>query len=85
VRSDRLRQIVKAFVAALTVILSAWMTLWAIRYFLATLQRGAMSLELGIQMAWVHAAMPIGLVLMTFYFALELIEDLGKLRAGARR
>ena len=85
VRSDRVRQVVKAFVAALTVILSAWMTLWAIRYFLATLQRGAMSLEPGIQMAWVHAGIPIGLALMTFYFALELLEDLGKLRSGARR
>ena len=85
VRSDQVRQVIEAFVAALTVVLSAWMTLWAIRYFLATLQRGTMSLELGIQMAWVHAAIPIGLVLMTFYFALDLLEDLGTLRSGARR
>jgi TRAP-type transport system small permease protein len=79
------RHAVKAFTGALTVMLSAWMTLWATRYFLLTLQRGAMSLELGIEMAWVHAAIPIGLVLMTFYFALELLEDLGKARAGAGR
>jgi TRAP-type C4-dicarboxylate transport system permease small subunit len=85
VHRDHVRQMVKVCTEILTVILSAWMTLWAIRYFLATLQRGAMSLEIGIQMAWVHAAMPLGLVLMTFYFALELLEDLGKLRAGARR
>jgi TRAP-type C4-dicarboxylate transport system permease small subunit len=85
VHRDHVRQMVKLCTGILTVILSAWMTLWAIRYFLATLQRGAMSLEIGIQMAWVHAAMPLGLVLMTFYFALELLEDLGKLRAGARR
>jgi TRAP-type C4-dicarboxylate transport system permease small subunit len=81
----RARQVIKTFVAALTVILSVWMTVWAIRYFIATLQRGTMSLELGIEMAWVHAAMPLGLVLMTFYFALELLEDLDKLRSGAGR
>jgi TRAP-type transport system small permease protein len=85
VHRDHVRQMVKVCTEILTVILSAWMTLWAIRYFLATLQRGAMSLEIGIQMAWVHAAMPLGLVLMTFYFALELLEDLGKLRSRARR
>jgi TRAP-type C4-dicarboxylate transport system permease small subunit len=85
VHRDHVRQVVKVCTGVLTVILSAWMTLWAIRYFLATLQRGAMSLEIGIQMAWVHAAMPLGLVLMTFYFALELLEDLGQLRTRARR
>ena len=66
-------------------ILSSWMTVWAIRYFMATLQRGTMSLELGIQMAWVHVAIPLGLILMTFYFAVELLEDAGKLRSEARR
>jgi TRAP-type C4-dicarboxylate transport system permease small subunit len=85
VRGDHVRHVVNALVGVLTVILSAWMTLWAIRYFLATLQRGAMSLELGIQMAWVHVAIPLGLVLMTFYFVLELFEDLERLRSGAGR
>jgi hypothetical protein len=33
----------------------------------------------------VHAAIPLGLVLMTFYFAVELLEDVATLRAEARR
>ena len=85
VPGDRARQGIKILTGALTVVLSAWMTLWAIRYFMVTLQRGTMSLELGIQMAWVHAAIPLGLVLMTFYFAVELLEDVATLRAEARR
>jgi TRAP-type transport system small permease protein len=85
VPGDRAHQVIKVLTGALTVILSAWMMLWAIRYFIATLQRGTMSLELGIQMAWVHAAVPLGLILMTFYFAIEFLEDLSRLRAEARR
>lgn len=85
VPGERARLVMKATTAALTTILCAWMTLWAIRYLMATLQRGTMSLELGIQMAWVHVAIPVGLVLMTFYFALEFLEDVSRLRAEARR
>jgi TRAP-type transport system small permease protein len=82
VPGERTRRLIKVFTAALTVILTAWMTVWAIRYFIATVHRGTMSLELGIHMAWVHLAIPLGLVLMTFYFAVELLEDAGKLRSG---
>lgn len=85
VPGDRARQAIKTFTAALTVILAAWMTVWAISYFMLSLQRGPMSLELGIRMAWVHAAIPLGLILMTFYFAVELLEDVAKLRSEARR
>lgn len=85
VPGERARLVIRTLTAALTTILCAWMTLWAIRYLMATLQRGTMSLELGIQMAWVHAAIPLGLVLMTFYFALEFLEDLARLRSEARR
>jgi TRAP-type C4-dicarboxylate transport system permease small subunit len=66
-------------------VLNSWMTVWASSYFLLSLQRGPMSLELGIQMAWVHAAIPLGLILMTFYFAVELLEDVARLRSEARR
>ena len=85
VPGDRARQAIKTFTAALTVILAAWMTVWAISYFMLSLQRGPMSLELGIRMAWVHAAIPLGLILMTFYFAVEVLEDVAKLRSEARR
>jgi TRAP-type transport system small permease protein len=85
VPGDRARQVIKVLTGALTVILSAWMTVWAIRYFMVTLQRGTMSLELGIGMAWVHVVIPLGLILMTFYFAVELLEDAGKLRSEAQR
>jgi len=85
VPGDRARQAIKTFTGALTVILCSWMTVWAISYFMLSLQRGPMSLELGIRMAWVHAAIPLGLILMTFYFAVELLEDVAKLRSEARR
>jgi TRAP-type C4-dicarboxylate transport system permease small subunit len=85
VPGDRARQAIKAFTSVLTVILAGWMTVWASSYFLLSLQRGPMSLELGIQLGWVHAAIPLGLILMTFYFAVELLEDLARLRSEARR
>src|SRR5699024_10578054 len=73
--SDRARAVVRVITCLLTVIISGWMTVWAFQYFYWTASRGARSLELGMPMAWVHAALPVGLVLMTLYFLIEFVDE----------
>jgi TRAP-type C4-dicarboxylate transport system permease small subunit len=80
IKSDRAARWIKAFSAVLTTILSGWMTVWAFQYFMFTLQRGQMSLEINLPMAYVTVAMPIGLALMTFYFLIEALDLIGKAR-----
>jgi TRAP-type C4-dicarboxylate transport system permease small subunit len=81
IKSDQGSRWIKAFSATVTTVLSGWMTVWAFQYFMFTLQRGQMSLEIGLPMAYVTVAMPIGLALMTFYFLIETLELIGKARS----
>jgi TRAP-type C4-dicarboxylate transport system permease small subunit len=80
IKSDRVCRWIKAASAIVTTVLSGWMTVWAFEYFLFTLRRGQMSLEINLPMAYVTVAMPLGLALMTFYFLIEAIELIGKVR-----
>lgn len=81
----RLRNAIALFASLITVILSGWMSLWAWQYLAFTLKRGTMSLEVGISLAWIHGIMPVGLSLMTLYFAVELLENWNRLfRSSAR-
>jgi|GEM_PF-1364744 len=74
VTSPRRRLWVNASVAFLTTAVCAWMTKWAFDYFLFTLTRNKMSLELGLPMAYVTVVMPVCLALMTFYFLVEAVD-----------
>jgi TRAP-type C4-dicarboxylate transport system permease small subunit len=81
----RARQGVATLASAFTVVLSAWMTVWAWQYLAFTIKRGTQSLEVGISMVWVHAVMPVGLSLMTLYFAVELFDHWNRLVKGTAR
>ena len=81
----RLRDGTALLASFITVILSGWMSLWAWQYLAFTLKRGTMSLEVGISMAWVHGIMPVGLSLMTLYFAVELLEHWNRLFKGSKK
>lgn len=79
----RPRNAIALFASVITVVLSGWMSLWAWQYLAFTLKRGTMSLEVGISMAWVHGIMPIGLSLMTLYFAVEMLENWNRVLRGS--
>ena len=85
VKSDRPRRWINAASAAITTILSGWMTVWAARIFLVHRpKRGQMSLEIELPMSYVTVVMPVGLALMTFYFLIETIDLIGRARSAAR-
>lgn len=71
----RVREAITLLANLITVILAAWMTVWAWQYLAFTIERGTMSLEVGISLVWVHGIMPVGLSLMTLYFAVELMDN----------
>lgn len=74
-RPGKVQQALRVLASALTVVICAWMTTWAAQYLINSIQRNLTSLEVGVPLAWVNAAMPLGLGLMTFYFLIELIEE----------
>lgn len=74
VASPSRRLWINAAAAFLTAGICAWMTKWAFDYFLFTLVRHKMSLELGLPMAHVTVVMPVCLALMTFYFLVEAVD-----------
>lgn len=67
----RLNDTIKAIAAFLTVIIAAWMTLWAWQYFAFSLNRGSRSPDTRIVLAWVHLVIPVSLSLMTLYWTVE--------------
>lgn len=81
----RARQGARVLAGMITTVLAGWMTTWAWGYFLWSYERGARSLELGVPMAWIHLAMPLGLALMTLYFLVECMEDVRLLARGEER
>ena len=78
------RQFIRTLSSLITTVLAGWMTMWAIQYLEWTIRKGTMSVELGVKMVWVHMSMPIGLALMTLYFALEFLEDAATLVRGSQ-
>ena len=80
--NERARDFVALVVSLITVVLSVWMTVWAINYLGWSLRTGVSSLELKLPMAWVHSSAVIGLGLMSFYFALEALDRLRAFVAG---
>lgn len=84
-REGRVRDGITLVASLITVMLSGWMSVWAWQYLAFTLRRGTMSLGVGISMAWVHGVMPVGLTLMTLYFAVEFLDNLTRYTKGAAR
>lgn len=82
--SGRAHEVIRVLTSALTVVLSAWMTWWSLALLNWTLTRGTTSLELGVNLAWVHTAMPVGLALMTLYFFVELLDHIRAAREAWR-
>ena len=78
------RRLIRLMSSLATTVLAGWMTLWALQYLEWTIRKGTMSVELGVKMVWVHMSMPIGLALMTLYFALEFLEDAATLVRGSQ-
>ncbi|HTV67674.1 MAG TPA: TRAP transporter small permease subunit [Rhizobiaceae bacterium] len=84
-REGRVRDGITLIASLITVILSGWMSVWAWQYLAFTIRRGTMSLEVGISMAWVHGVMPVGLSLMTLYFAVEFLDNWKRFTKGVAR
>lgn len=85
VPEGRGRDAIALLASAITVILSGWMSVWAWQYLAFTLKRGTMSLEVGIHMGWIHGVMPVGLSLMTLYFAVEFLENWTRVFRGTAK
>lgn len=77
----RAQQALRVLACAVTTVLTAWMAVWATEYLFSSIRRNLMSLEVGIPLAWVNVVMPLGLILMTFYFLVECIEEFTVLRS----
>jgi TRAP-type C4-dicarboxylate transport system permease small subunit len=80
VTNPRVSKLVRVVANAITVAVAAWMTVWTFEYLAWSVRLGPRSLELRAPLYWVHAAMFVGMALMTFYFAIELLDNLGVLR-----
>lgn len=70
-RNSTIISATKMIASILTVVIAAWVTVWAWQYFAFSLLRGSTSPDTGIQLAWVHLIMPICLSLMTLYWLVE--------------
>lgn len=79
---ERVRQALGLMASGLSVLLSAWMTVWAWDYLQFVIRRGTVSLEIGMPMAWVVAILPTSLALMCFYFLIETALKLHAMRVG---
>lgn len=83
VKNSRIRLLVMILVNIITVVVALWMSVWAFDYLAWSIRLGPRSLELRTPLYWVHASMFVGLALMSFYFAIELFDNLRRLyRAG---
>lgn len=71
----RAQQALRLLACVVTTVLCAWMAVWASQYFMQSIQRRLMSLEIGIPLSWVYVIMPIGLFLMAFYALVESREE----------
>jgi TRAP-type C4-dicarboxylate transport system permease small subunit len=73
---------VAALAAVITMILSAWMTVWSWDYLQFVIRRGTVSLETDIPMSWIVSVIPLCLALTTFYFLIECAMRIDALIAG---
>ena len=73
---EGLRDWIKVMANAITVVVAVWATVWTFQYFQWSLRLQPRSLELQAPLYWVHASMFVGLGLMAFYFAIELVDNL---------
>lgn len=83
--SGRVNAGVKLLASLLTVIIAAWMTVWAWQYFAFSLRRGSTSPDTGIVLAWIHVIMPICLTLMTLYWTVEAGSAIHNFLVGDRQ
>ncbi|MCG8693645.1 MAG: TRAP transporter small permease subunit [Minwuiales bacterium] len=70
------RNWIRVLANAITVVVAVWATIWTFEYFQWSLKLQPNSLELQAPLYWVHASMFVGLGLMAFYFAVELVDNL---------
>jgi len=80
--AGKLRRAAEVLVAALTAGISLWVTLWAVQYVQWVYDRGMTSLDLGFPMVYLHASVAIGMLLMSFYFLVDLLKTLKSSRNG---
>lgn len=62
----------------ISVAITGWVFTWSIDYMQFNMMLGARSPELGIPLWPVHLAMPVGLGLVCFYFAVEFVQRLAE-------
>lgn len=73
-RNQTMKKALKVFTCVVSVVLGAWMTLWSYELAAWSIEFNMMSTEINLPVGLAQVAMPIGLGLMTLYFAVELIE-----------
>lgn len=79
VKTERITLLVRVLVNCITVAVALWMSVWAFDYLAWSVRLEPRSLELRTPLYWVHASVFVGLVLMTFYFAIEFLENVWRL------
>lgn len=72
----RFRDSFEAIVMMITVLIAGIITYWGIEYLLWSFKVNPKSVELNMPMAFVYAAIPVGMGLSTIYYFIELIERL---------
>lgn len=82
VKSRATKAIIEIIVTGITTVIAICMTVWAAKYLLWSIDRQPASLELRAPLYWVHAAMPVGLGLMSFYFFVGFVTDITRLVSG---
>ncbi|MEX0730911.1 MAG: TRAP transporter small permease subunit [Aquisalimonadaceae bacterium] len=84
VRNETAQCAVSVATGVISVVVAAWMTVWAWEFAAWSLQMGMRSMELGVSMGWIHMSVPVGLGLMTFYLSVELVENVATLARRLR-
>jgi TRAP-type C4-dicarboxylate transport system permease small subunit len=74
VKNDRVYGMLDIIVRAITFVVAAWMMVWVVKYLAWSIERRPHSLELQMPLYYVHAAMAVGMVLMTFYFLIDFVS-----------
>ena len=74
--NETAKKVLKLFTGVVSVVLSAWMTIWAYELAAWSIEFNMMSTEINLPVGLAQVAMPIGLGLMTLYFFTELVEHI---------
>lgn len=80
--AGRTKRLMEALVALVTLVISIWVTVWALQYVQWVYERRMTSLDLNFPMVYLHASVALGMILMSLYFLRDLVRQLAACRSG---